>query len=230
MSLLWLNKSDDLTGGEKETMTTLKHLLGLVLTVLLVTACSSTTVKESWVKPDYAGKIENVYLIGIAKEDIVRRLFEETFMRELSGNGVRAVPSHNVLPQDKESNREDIIQAMTANGCDSVLLTRLIRKRIEESTPGPGVQAVKVAPSPLYIDPWYNSWGGYYSRSYSVINIQPKAHETVTLTIESVLYNLETEERIWSAQLEVIDETDIKNMTQDYVEGVIRNLKGKGLI
>jgi hypothetical protein len=44
------------------------------------------------------------------------------------------------------------------------------------------------------------------------------------------LYDLKTEERIWSAQLETVKERDIKQMIQDYVEAVTRNLKEKGLI
>ena len=53
---------------EKATMTFLKRLMLLALAGLLSTACSSTTVKDSWVKPGYSDKIENVYLVGIANE------------------------------------------------------------------------------------------------------------------------------------------------------------------
>jgi hypothetical protein len=211
-------------------MTILKRLQGLALTSFLITACSSTTVKESWVKPGYADKVENVYLIGIAKEEDFRRLFEDAFKRQLSGQGIQAIVSHNDLPKNQESNRDNIIKAMTANGCDSVLLTKMIRKRKEAGTTGPGLQVVQVAPVPLYVDPWYSDWGAYYNQSYSVIDIQPTTPGTVTLTIESVLYDLKTEERIWSAQLETVKERDIKHMIQDYVEAVTRNLKEKGLI
>ena len=114
----------------------MKRLMGLVLLGFFATACSSTKVKDSWVKPGYSDKIENVYLIGIAKEEDYRRIFEETFKRQLSGQGVQAVASHNDLPRDQENNRGNIIQAMKANGCDSVLLTKLIRKRREAGTKG----------------------------------------------------------------------------------------------
>ena len=109
-------------------MSIMNRLMGLALLGLLATACSSTTVKNSWVKPGYSDKIENVYLIGIAKEEDYRRIFEETFKRRLSGQGVRAVTSHNDLPKDQENSRENIIKAMSANSCDSVLLTKLVRK------------------------------------------------------------------------------------------------------
>jgi hypothetical protein len=211
-------------------MSIMNRLMGLALLGLLVTACSSTTVKNSWVKPGYSDKIENVYLIGIAKEEDYRRIFEETFKRRLSGQDVRAVTSHNDLPKDQENSRENIIKAMSANSCDSVLLTKLVRKRTEAGTKGQGINVVKTTPVPLYYDPWYNSWGSYYNQGYSVVNIQPTTPGTTTLIIESVLYDLKTEERIWAAQLETVEEIDPIKMIRDYVEAVTRNLEGKGLI
>lgn len=208
----------------------MNRLMGLALLGFLATACSSTTVKNSWVKPGYSDKIENVYLIGIAKEEDYRRIFEETFKRRLSGQGVRAVTSHNDLPKDQENSRENIIKAMSANSCDSVLLTKLVRKRTEAGTKGQGINVVKTTPAPLYYDPWYNSWGSYYNQGYSVVNIQPSSPGTTTLIIESVLYDLKTEERIWAAQLETVEELDPIKMIRDYVEAVTRNLEGKGLI
>jgi len=208
----------------------MNRLMGLALLGFLATACSSTTVKNSWVKPGYSDKIENVYLIGIAKEEDYRRIFEETFKRRLSGQGVRAVTSHNDLPKDQENSRENIIKAMSANSCDSVLLTKLVRKRTEAGTKGQGINVVKTTPVPLYYDPWYNSWGSYYNQGYSVVNIQPTTPGTTTLIIESVLYDLKTGERIWAAQLETVEEIDPIKMIRDYVEAVTRNLEGTGLI
>ena len=211
-------------------MSFLKPLMGLVLLGFLTAGCSSTTVKNSWVKPDYPDQIENVYLIGIAKEEDYRRIFEEAMKRQLSERGVRAVVSYNDLPGDAENNKETIIQAMTANRCDTVLLTQLVRKRIEPGTRGEEIQIVKTTPVPLYYDPWYNSWGSYYNQSYSVINIQPTTPGTTTLMMESVLYDLKTGERLWAAQLETVQKIDPIKMIQDYVDAVTNNLKGKGLI
>jgi hypothetical protein len=218
--------------GEKATMTFLKRLTLLALVGLLTTACSSSTVKNSWVKPGYADKVENVYLVGIAKEEDFRRLFEEAFKRKLTGQGVRAIPSHKDLAKSQESNRESIIREMEANGCDSVLLTKMIRKRKDKGTSGKGIQVVQVAPvaAPVYVDPWYNSWGSYYYQGTGVKEVQPTTPGTTTLTIESVLYDLKTEERIWSAQLEMVKEIDIMKMIEDHVDAVVRNLKQKGLI
>lgn len=227
-----VKKIEILMKREKTTMTFLKRLTLLMIVGLLTTACSSTTMTNSWVKPGYSEKVENVYLVGIAKEEDFRRLFEEAFKRRLTEQGVGAIASHNALSKSQQRNRDSIIREMTANGCDSVLLTKMIRKRKDKGTSGKAIQVVQVVPvaRPVYLDPWYNSWGSYYYQGTSVKDVQPTTPGTTTLTIESVLYDLKTEERIWTAQLETVKEVDVMKMIQDHVNAVVRNLKQKGLI
>jgi hypothetical protein len=227
-----VKKIEILMKREKTTMTFLKRLTLLMIVGLLTTACSSTTMTNSWVKPGYSEKVENVYLVGIAKEEDFRRLFEEAFKRRLTEQGVGAIASHKDLSKSQQRNRDSIIREMTANGCDSVLLTKMIRKRKDKGTSGKAIQVVQVVPvaRPVYLDPWYNSWGSYYYQGTSVKDVQPTTPGTTTLTIESVLYDLKTEERIWTAQLETVKEVDVMKMIQDHVNAVVRNLKQKGLI
>lgn len=58
----------------------------------------------------------------------------------------------------------------------------------------------------------------------------PASADIVTLTLESVLYDLQTEDLIWSAQLEMYLEKNFENMMRVFVDEVARDLKGKGLI
>ena len=44
--------------------------------ILLLAGCSSTTLNASWKNPEYSQHIETVYIVGVAKQDIHRRLFE----------------------------------------------------------------------------------------------------------------------------------------------------------
>jgi hypothetical protein len=216
-------------------VTFLKHLPGLLLIGFLATACSSTTMSGSWGNPDYTGKVENVYLIGIAKSELNRRIFEDTFSRHLSDQGVQAIPSYLDLPKSQKANRAAIVKAMVARGCDSVMLTKLIGLR-EETILSPGY-ASGYSSGPSYGGrggyggrSGYNNWGNYYSRSYDVVYSPPTTTTFVILTIESVLYDLKTEEMIWSAQLETAAEGDLTKRVQGYVDVVTKDLKQKGLI
>jgi len=118
-------------------MTILTRILGVMLIGLLAVACSSTTMSGSWSDTSYKGQIKNVFIIGIAKNEMNQRLFEDTFGNQLSSQGIKTVSSYRSISSTGKVDRETIIQAMTANGCDSVLLTKLIGQRTETvSSPG----------------------------------------------------------------------------------------------
>jgi len=54
--------------------------------------------------------------------------------------------------------------------------------------------------------------------------------ERVILTVESVMYDLKTEQLIWSAQFETAVEGSIDKMVEKYVQEVAKDLKGKKII
>jgi hypothetical protein len=217
-------------------MTILTRILGVMLIGLLAVACSSTTMSGSWSDTNYKGQIKNVFIIGIAKKDLIQRMFEDTFGNQLSSQGVKTVSSYKSISSTGKVDRETIIQAMTANGCDSVLLTKLIGRRTETvSSPGYasgyssgyGYGGRGNYGSRNY---GHGGWGNYHNRSYDVVYSPPTTTEFVILTVESVLYDLKTEEMIWSAQLETVLGGNIEKMMQDFTKNVTKDLKQKGLI
>ena len=218
-------------------MSNLTRTMGLMLVVLLVAACSSTTMSGSWSDPAFTKKVKNVYIIGISKDETRRRIFEDTFGRQLASQGIKTFSSYKDLPNNQEADREAIIQRMTAEGCDSVILTKLIDTR-KETVTSPG-RVSGYSSGPYYGGRRgggyggggrYNNWGSYYSRRTDIIYEPPSSTEFVIATIESVMYDLESEEMIWSGQLETVIEGSFEKMVQDFVDTVSKDLTAKGII
>lgn len=198
----------------------------------LLTACSSTEMTGSWSNPEFKGQINKVYMIGSAKNAMNRRLFEDTFNQELVSLGVQALSSYRDFPDTVKVDKEAITGKMIEYGCDSVLVTKLIGKRTETVT-NPG-RVSGYSSGPYYGrgggGGYYGSWDRYYSRSTEVVYTPPTTTEFVIVTVESVLYDLKTEEMIWSAHSETTVEGDIGKMMQDYVKAVTKDLQDKGLV
>lgn len=214
-----------------------KHLIGFVLAGLLATACSGSKISGSWFDQEHKGQAKNVYIIGIAKNDHNQMVFENTLANQLGNEGVKVVSSYTDIPVNQKANRNMIIKRMTENDCDSVLLTRLIGQKTTSTVTSRRRGAYRYSPGPYYggrgdyrRPKYYNNWGSYYSSSYGVVRLQPTVTTFVTLTVESVLYDLHTEELIWSARLETDLEKNIEKMIQKYVNEVVKDLKVKGLI
>jgi hypothetical protein len=198
-------------------------------------ACSGTDIDGSWTNPEFKGKVQRIYLVGIARDEMNRRVFEDSFSNHLFGMGVSTESSYRDIMTSDEVNKDTLAQKMTEKHCDAVLLTKLIGQRKETVTTYGGHSGY--VPGPYYggrgryaRPHYYNSWGSYYGRRHDVFYTPPMKNEYVILTVESVMYDLQTEELIWSAQLETTVEGSIDNMMKDYVEQVSKDLKGKGLI
>jgi hypothetical protein len=217
-------------------MKSFARFLGLVLVGSFLWACSSTSMSGSWSSADYKGQVKNVYVIGLSKKETNRRIFEDTFSRQLANNGVTGISSYKDLPSTEGTNNDLIRERMISNGADSVLLTRLIDQRTETVT-NPG-RVSGYSSGPYYggrrgsagRPRHYNSWGSYSNRSYDVTYQPATTTEFVVLTVESVLYDLKTEQMIWSAQLETVVEGNLEEMIQGFVESVTKDMKDQGLI
>ena len=85
-------------------------LLVLITAGMLLGACSSTTITGSWKNPDFTGTVEKVYIVGIAKQETTRRIFEDGFSQQLARLGATGIPSYGDLKINQETS-EDVIAA-----------------------------------------------------------------------------------------------------------------------
>ena len=222
-------------------MSVVIRLLTTLFFGFIIISCSGTKVSDSWTSQTYQGKIQNAYIIGIATNDLRRMMFENTFIRRLADEGVKSTPSFPDLPKGMEAEKESIIRMMNLNNSDSVLLTRVIGQDTKASftsrsrtamrysyDEGGGVSGKQV--NELSGLPYYINWHSYYNAGYQAIPAQKSVTNLVVLTIESVLYDLQTEELIWSARMETGLESDLEGMMKKFVDQAVKDLKKNGII
>jgi len=213
-----------------------KHIFLLTIfpAVMMLYACSSTVVTGSWKSPDFSGKIKKVYILGIAKQESTRRIFEDEFRRQLATYSVTGLPSYHDLPVDTKINQDAIAEKVKQKGADSVLMARAVGKRTEQvvnpgyiSRPGYNSGYAGAGYSP---DPYYRNYGSYYARSYDVVYQPATVSEFEIVTVEANLYNAASGQLIWSAQLETVVENNLGKLIVDFVATVTKDLKDKNLL
>ena len=220
---------------ESTVMALIMRVLTLMFTGLAMVACSSTDMTGSWTSSDFKGPIEKVYVVGMAKSEMNRRIFEDAFSNQFFKENISSEASYRDITFANEVNKELLAKKMIERGCDSIVLTRLIGQRKETVTtvvydpiysPGPYYGGYGRYNRPLH----YGSWGNYYGHPYDVFYEPTITTERVILTVESVMYDLKTEQLIWSAQFETAVKGSIDKMIDKYVKEVTRDLKGKKII
>ncbi len=190
--------------------------MGIAL-VLLASCAPTTKVNAVWKDEHYPGPIRKIAVIGASEKVAVRNLFEDEFVRELTIHGTDALASHTVLSIAQLADKEKAAAKIKSLGADTVLIARLVdRKTVQTSVPS----------QPYIIPYYYSSWSNYYGQ---IIAPEYVFHDDYAY-VETNLYDLKTENLIWSARSETwMVETD-QTLIKAFIKVMIDRLSADKII
>ena len=194
--------------------------LAPLLLAVTVSACSSTpSLQGSWNDPQFAaGPLRNVLVIGVARNQATRRVFEDSFADRLRAQGTPAAPSYPLLPEEGAIPKERIRQAVAQAGADSVLVTRVLRvQRTVLVTPGRG--------APDYARDDFHGW---YAQTWN--SAPPPVEEYDVLTIESTLWDIRQERVVWKGTSETTARANVAAVTGELANLLIAQMKADRVI
>jgi len=190
-----------------------------ILPVLALLSCSSThTQVKSTNEVSSPPQIKRVFVVGIAKDDAIRKEFENDFASELGKYKVTAIPSYTVFPGDKIPDKDALKAELAKDNIDSVLITRLVsNKDVQQYVPG--------SVSPSYGNYWgfYGyGWGAAYTPGYTVTNQE--------VVLETNLYNTASENLIWSATSNTTSQAGNSAILNSFITAMVDKMQKDKLI
>lgn len=200
------------------------RILGVLLTILLTVGCTTTSAKfkDAWKRPGYTGKVQKVYIIGVTRNDRLRRAFEDGMTQQLAARGVTGVPSYPDLTISGTVDRE----ALRAQGTDAVLVARLAGKEQRAATFSAREAGYGIGTGPLgiYYEEFYNGSiemvapGPAVESDYSVVNISANLFET------------ESAQAVWSTLTETTVSFDNREQRlREFVQSMAGKMQEQGL-
>ena len=204
------------------TCSTGRLVLAFAMTALLA-ACAIKPLAE-WRDNNFSGTVDNILIIGVSDQPVVRRQFEDTFVKELAALGVSAKSSYQVLTDEQISSKDALDAAIRAQSMDSVLVTRVI-----------GVEEIDTYTPPTYthtpstFDRHYRDYHSYFNHAVRVAT--PGYWDKYeVLKLESNLYDSASQQLIWSIQSESFDPRSATQLIDDQITVAIKSLRNTGLI
>ena len=192
-----------------------------ILIAMLLTACASTQLTSVWKDPSYQTRPAKIMVVGVAKNPLNRRLFEDEFVQQLKSRGTDALASYTVLSDEQQGDPAAIAKKVAELGADTVLITRLVSKKIVQ---------VYVPGSPYYPPPFYGTWPDYYGYGYRYMYTPGYIAEDEYAVIETNLYEAKSNKLIWAASSETgISDSD-QSLIQGYIGVMVKNMIGLGLL
>ncbi len=192
-----------------------------VLVAVLITACSTISVKAAWKNPSYLAHPQKIMVIGLSKNPVLRRIFEDEFVRQIKVRGADATASYMVLPDMDKSDQAAIAEKVKERGADTVLITRLVStKTVQVYMPG----TVFVAPFN------YGQWSNYYNYGYQAIYTPGYMVEEEYAVIETNMYDAASDTLIWAAWSEAGITGSNESLIKSYINTMVKTMVDQNLL
>jgi hypothetical protein len=207
------------TAGTTQSNRVVLLLFGAAL--FLLNACASTAITGSWKDPDFKGRINKVMIIGVAKDPVLRKIYETDFAREIQAHGAEGIPSYTLFPTNGELSQEAVQAKARELNIDSIIVTKLLkhrkeRERVTDVSGPPPTASPYYGGYPHYGGrPYYGNWYGDYSSNFRTVRSYTVEYNVVDL--ETSVYDLKSGKPVWS----VISQTTIQEASQKEINSVI---------
>lgn len=193
----------------------------LALTVLAVAAaaCSRSRMVEVWQDPDrpkpaYA----SVLVVAVTANQDLRRTIEGAFVQALRARGVTAVPDYEVIPAGAPIDRPTVERIVADAHLDAVLAVRI--RDVDRRSAGAN------APTARYGD---RSNAGDFFGYYRAAMAPPPA-EYALVTLESIVFDSRTAQRVWSATTETKAFRDPRSEKTELADLVVKKMMQQGIV
>jgi len=194
-----------------------------ILCGLMLSSCASTVMTGSWKDPAYSsGPFKKLMVVGVAKREVMRRSFENSFATQLQLHGVQGIPSGTFSPGTEQLDKDAMAAKLAELGCDGVLITRLVDQRTKTTYYPPTGYAVPVA----YRAGYY----AYYTGAYAIAYSPGYTEESTTVSLETNLYDARTGSLVWTGLTDTELYGDPFAQVEEFVGIVVKEMAGETLL
>ena len=183
----------------------MKRVALLAAVVFLATSCAGTKLSSVWKNPDFHQSPRKIVVVSMVWDPKNRQRLDETFVRQMKARGLDAVPGYTILPEPKLPEKAVVAARIKETGADTLLFGKLVDKE----------SSLHYVQEPGHYNPDYHgTWSSYYDAGY------PTAVEREYAIAEVKLYDVASEQLIWSA----VSKTKMSNATQDAIEAYVTRI------
>jgi len=186
----------------------------------------------SWKSPTATkATVKKVLVLGIAKDDSIRRTYEDDFCLELNKLGYLCVQGYTWVPDASQFDKVALAGKIKEGGVTNVLVTRLVDRKTVVTQSSPTVYAVGYAP---YGPAYYGGWGSYYSYGYGAVVSPGYTSTSDIVVLETNFYDAskpEADALVWTGQSQTtLDPTAGQSKIASVINAVVYEMRSKDVI
>ncbi len=189
--------------------------------MLMLSSCATTSVDSQWLNPDFSGRklVGKVLVIGVSRDDTVRRVFEDEMALQLTAYALTAVRSHEMIAGPLASDSTSaLLKAASSIGADVILSSAVVDRQ--------HVERLVTQPLPTYNYDFGRWYGYYWPYAYSRTELRTFERYTVSTSLTDVA----TGSVIWSARTQTESTNHVDPEIKPFVTVITKTLVSKGLL
>jgi hypothetical protein len=181
-------------------MTAMFRSLSLCALAALLCSCAATSLKKTWKAPDCQKPVGKLAVLAIDDRGLVRQGFENRFVAQLTKAGASALVTYDLLTlAEIKQDKRAAADRFRLSGAEAILILRLVDSSSSYRESRAGNE--RYVPVLTGVDSvgWYD----YYSVGFMDMS---STYGTLkqTVYLETSLYDLKTEKRLWSGLTETV--------------------------
>ncbi|TRZ41950.1 hypothetical protein DMZ48_15030 [Robertkochia solimangrovi] len=202
--------------------------------LLFVSCGSSTSITGSWKNENalQSKTYKKVFIMAITTNVPAKTIIEDEYAFYAKRNGMEVVKGHDEFPgtftKQTVPSRDQLIKIIRDTGSD-VIMTITLQDKETQSRYVPGTTNYAMGYNPMGFG-YYGSFYGYYNYWYPM-TYDPGYYTTDKIYfLETNLYDVQSEELLWSAQSKTYNPSDLEDFTKDYTQAIIKKMQSDGLL
>jgi len=192
------------------------------LLALLAASCATSQLTSTWTEPGRTPKpFKDLVVFGVAANETVRHVYEDSFVAALKARGVRVRPGYSLLPEGGLGDVKTVRKAVEFSGADGVIVTYLA---------GQNAETVHV-PARNYVTP--SLYGGlypYYGLVYDNVTEPGYYARFKLLQLETNVYDVARQKLVWSGRSQTLDPRSEQTTINEVVELITGALAQAGFL
>jgi len=156
-----------------------------------LSGCATTHIEATWSNPEYAGRAIHgkMLVVGVTRDETVRRLYEDAMAVQLRARGVDAIRSYDLVGgRLSDSHGSALLGAAKQAGVTRMLSTALVSRT--------HIQRVEVETAPPPVWTYYGWYDYYWPYGY----VRTDTHESDRYIASTSLTEVENGNVYWSAR------------------------------
>ena len=198
-----------------------------LLAAALLGACATTTIDGTWTGPEAAGQriAGPVLVVGVTRDETVRRIYEDDVVAKLVARGLTALPSYAVVPGTLEGDSDArLLQEARRLGARYLLSTVVLGQDVEttifsDAWPYPAFAGYRG---------WYGAtWGATWGMAWPVVT---QVRSWRVIVAQTALIRVDADRLEWVARTRTTAPGQIENETRAFVDVILGAMARDGLV